>query len=214
MNARFAALMMNKYLKKVILPFYRLWYDAKWQRYLRTTDHIRLVIGSAKIGPIGWFETDILVLDVTNEQQFRRFFTKRKIQLVMAEHVLEHLTTRQLEQMLSNFREYATDDVNIRIAVPDGLHVDPNYIESVRPGGTGGGADDHKHLFTYRSLSEIFGRYGFKANLQEYWDEQGKFHSIYRNDDKGIIRRSLLNDSRNADGKPHYTSLIIDFTRQ
>jgi predicted SAM-dependent methyltransferase len=206
--------MMNKHLKKIILPFYRLWYDAKWRRYLRHTDQIRIVIGSAQIGLPGWFETDILILDVTNEQQFQRFFTRRKIQRVMAEHVLEHLTTAQIEQMLRNFRQYCTADVNIRIAVPDGFHGDPAYIENVRPGGSGNGADDHKHLFTYHSLSEIFGRYGFKAHPLEYWDEQGQFHSSYRNDDKGTIRRSLLNDARNADGKPHYTSLIIDFTRQ
>jgi len=42
----------------------------------------------------------------------------------------------------------------LRIAVPDGCHPDPNYIEHVRPGGTGAGADDHQFLYTYKTITE------------------------------------------------------------
>ena len=38
---------------------------------------------------------------------------------------------------------------NFRIAVPDGFHTDPSYIENVKPGGTGEGSEDHKNLFNY-----------------------------------------------------------------
>jgi len=115
--------------------------------------------------------------------------------------------------MLKNFYIYTSDKVNIRIAVPDGFHPDKNYIERVKPGGSGEGAHDHKNLFDYKSLTNLFEKHGFKSKLIEYWDEDGVFHSNYFNDNKGFIDRSFLNDSRNKDGKPNYTSLIIDFTK-
>jgi predicted SAM-dependent methyltransferase len=80
----------------------------------------------------------------------------------------------------------------------------------VKPGGSGEGAQDHKQLFNYKSMSSLFGRFGFKAEMIEYWDEDGKFHSNY-SDENGHIYRCFRNDLRNKDGKPNYTSLIIDF---
>lgn len=205
--------MVNKYVKQIILPFYRLWNDIKWQQYKRSHKDINLVIGAANLGEDEWFKTDILILDVTNEKQFRHFFSERKIRRVLAEHVLEHLTTEQIDQMLVNILKYSTPDVRIRIAVPDGNHANPLYIEGAKPGGTGAGADDHKHLFTYQSLSNIFSRHGFKAHLVEYWDENKEFHTVYKDDENGLIRRSYVNDPRRKDDVPYYTSLIIDFTR-
>ena len=204
---------LNKHVRNLLLPFYRAYYDLKWKQYTRNHTQVNLIIGGAGIHFPGWFETDIFILDVTNENQFRHFFSMHKINKVMAEHVLEHLTTQQIETMLVHLYKYSAPDLNIRIAVPDGFHADPAYINMVKPGGTGNGADDHKHLFTYQSLSALFERNKFKPHLLEYWDEQGNFHSHYKNDDKGTIRRSMLNDPRNAGGKPVYTSLIIDFTK-
>ena len=62
---------------------------------------------------------------------------------------MEHLTDSELELMVQNFYRYSNQNVNIRIAVPDGFHKDKNYINTVKPGGTGEGADDHKNLFNY-----------------------------------------------------------------
>jgi predicted SAM-dependent methyltransferase len=204
---------MNPKLRQLILPFYRLYYDIKWRWYIQKYKEVKLIVGAGKIPFEGWFATDILVLDVTNEKQFQRFFSEHKIEKVLAEHVLEHLTTKQIELMARNIYRYSTPGVKIRVAVPDGLHADDAYINMVKPNGTGNGADDHKHLFTYRSLSAIFERNKYKTHLLEYWDENKQFHSIYKNDDSGYIRRSLINDARNAGGKPVYTSLIIDFTK-
>ena len=38
-------------------------------------------------------------------------------------------------------------------------------------------------------------------------------HQGYSNDENGYVLRSFINDSRNSDGIPHYTSLIIDFKK-
>lgn len=204
--------MINTF-KKIILPFYKLYYDFRWLLYKNSHRDTKLVIGSSGIAEPDWFETDVLILDVTREGHFRHFFSGRAIGMVFAEHVLEHLTAEQIKLMAQNIYKYSSAGVNIRVAVPDGFHGDSKYIEMVKPGGTGAGADDHKHLFTYQSLPPLFEKYGYKTTLLEYWDKDRMFHSVYQNDDKGRVRRSFINDSRNADGQPHYTSLIVDFTK-
>ena len=150
-------------------------------------------------------------MDVTNESDFKKLLGTRKIHNVLAEHVFEHLSTDDISKAAENLFKFTSDKSNIRIAVPDGFHKSNTYIDQVRPGGIGIGANDHKNLFDYKSLSEIFNNHGFKSNLIEYWDEEGNFHSYYIDDDKGFIKRCYKNDPRNRDGNPNYTSLIIDF---
>ena len=75
--------------------------------------------------------------------------------------------------------------------MPDGFHPDKKYINKVKPGGSGEGAEDHKHLFNYKILIEIFKETGYKAKIVEYWDEKGKFHSSY-DDNNGYIKRCFL----------------------
>lgn len=185
-----------------------------WKQWIKKENKIKINIGASETKFEGWFQTEQYFLDVSNRKDFVKMFSDHKINYILAEHVLEHVTNNDLAIMLKNFVDFTHDDINIRIAVPDGFHIDPVYIENVRPGGTGAGAHDHKNLFTYRSLSKLFSDAGFKAHPIEYWDEKGIFHQGYLNDEKGHIRRSFINDSRNASGKPVYTSLIIDFTKK
>ena len=196
-----------------LVPFIKVFKYLSWQYYLRLAKEIKIDVGAGSTKYKDWFNTDIDTLDVTNEEDFKKYFSRKKIKNILAEHVLEHLFDNDLNLMIMNFLKYSDDNINIRIAVPDGFHSNINYINRVKPGGTGEGAHDHKHLFNYRTLSELFEKQGFKADLVEYWDEKGNFHSKYKNDEKGYITRSLINDERNQDGKPNYTSLIIDFSR-
>lgn len=205
---------LKQFIYKGLIPLIRIWKLLLWNFYLRTHKEINLIVGAGPTKFKGWFATDIVTLDVTNESNFKKYFRYKKINKILAEHVLEHLTAEELQLMISNFYKYSTGNVNIRIAVPDGFHTNEEYINTVKPNGTGEGADDHKHLFTYKSLSEIFEKFGFIALLKEYWDEKGEFHTIYKNDDLGIVRRSFINDKRNNDNKPNYTSLIIDFKKK
>jgi len=210
-----------KFILSPIIPFYKAYckrkWEKRWQVYLQTNQEINLNVGASITRFAGWFPTDIEInayhLDVTSKTDFERTLGNRKIKRILAEHVFEHLTTQQIEIALQYFYQYTTPDVNIRIAVPDGLHTNETYIQQVRIGGTGNGSDDHKQLFTYKTLGNIFEKAGFKALPVEYWDEQGQFHAGYQDDANGFIGRSLLHDSRNKDGKPHYTSLIMDFRK-
>lgn len=201
----------KQFVYRRLIPFMRLGKKLGWYFYLISHNEIKINVGSGFSKYKGWFATEIETLDVTNEKHFEKYFKKKKINRILAEHVLEHLTDDELNKMADNFFKYSAQDINIRIAVPDGYHSDKNYIDIVRPGGTGEGADEHQHLFNYKSLSELFERKNFKSIPVEYWDENGKFHPGYKNDDNGFVRRSFLNDKRNQDGNPVYTSLIIDF---
>ena len=98
----------------------------------------------------------------------------------------------------------------LRLAVPDGFHRDPAYIEYVRPGGTGAGADDHQVLYTYRSLGALLEKAEFEVTCLEHFDEDGAFHCQNWDVDDGLIHRSIRHDARNQDGQPNYTSLIVD----
>jgi len=201
----------KQFVYKKLIPFIQIWKKLSWQIYLSTHSEIKIVVGAGPTKYKGWFSTDIATLDVTNDIHFKKYFKKKRIHKVLAEHVLEHLTKNELELMINNFQKYSSKDVNIRIAVPDGFHKDKEYIERVKPGGTGEGAEDHKHLFNYKSLTGLFEAQNFKAKFVEYWDEEGNFHSIYSNDENGFVKRSFINDSRNLNGIPNYTSLIVDF---
>lgn len=71
------------------------------------------------------------------------------------------------------------------------------------------GADDHKILYDYRSMTE---KLGFEINLLQYWDTQGNFHFNERSDEGGRISRSKRYE-RNESGVVKYTPLVIDATK-
>ena len=204
---------IKKIIYQLILPILKIIKYISWLLYLKTEDEIKIVVGAGPTNYKSWFSTDIDTLDITNEKDFKKYFTKKRINKILAEHVLEHLTENELELIAHNFYKYSENDINVRIAVPDGFHKDTKYIDRVKPGGTGYGADDHKNLFNYESLSQIFEKVGFKTKLIEYWDEFGIFTTKYKNDENGYIKRSFINDDRNKNGKPNYTSLIVDFSK-
>ena len=203
----------KQFIYRRLIPLIRIQKYIQWLNYLKSHDSVYLVLGAGPTIYDSWFSTDIATLDVTQEKDFKKYFKNKKINKVLAEHVIEHLSSEQIIIMNKNIYKYSEPDLNIRIAVPDGFHPDIEYINKVKPGGSGEGADDHKHLFDYKTLTEIFNETGYEAKLVEYWDENGKFHSSY-DDDNGFIKRCLSNDLRNKDGNPRYTSLIIDFTKK
>lgn len=204
---------IKQFIYHLLVPILRLIKYIRWKNYLKTSPKIQLVVGAGGTSFPGWFDTDIDTLDITNEMDFEKYFSIKKIDKILAEHVLEHLTNNELELMVKNFYKYSTNEINIRIAVPDGFHKDDSYIKKVKPGGTGLGAEDHKNLFDYKSLSSIFESVGFKSVPVEYWDENHMFHKGYSNDENGFISRSFINDERNKNGEPAYTSLIMDFRK-
>jgi predicted SAM-dependent methyltransferase len=170
----------------------------------------QIVIGSAGIAGPGWLATDKESLDVVDRESFARHWNPGTLRIFLAEHVLEHLAEAEAERAIANCFEFLRPGGRLRIAVPDGCHPDPAYIESVRPGGTGAGAEDHKALYSHESLAGKLAMGGFRVELLEYWDESGRFHAREWSSEDGHIRRSSRHDPRNRAGALTYTSLIVD----
>ena len=185
--------------------------ETPLQQMVNRQEIIRLVVGSGGL-PVqaGWIATDIISLDVTDDENWMEVLSGRKVTNVFAEHVWEHLTTKQAEISNNLIYKYLKPKGRFRIAVPDGFHPDHEYINHVKPGGHGPGADDHKLLYTYITLRDSLINSGFKVELLEYWDENGKFHFTDWNTEHGKVMRSRRYDQRNVNGELKYTSLIID----
>ncbi len=174
-----------------------------------TNKPLKVVIGAGNTVFKGWLLTDIDFLDITDEENWSRYFKEGEISNILAEHVWEHLTREESKVSLENCFKFLKKDGNLRIAVPDGNFPNEQYINYVRPGGDGAGADDHKILYTYRSLGDELERAGFAVRLIEYFNESGQFVRQELDIEKGFVHRSYEYDKRNKDGI-NYTSIIID----
>jgi predicted SAM-dependent methyltransferase len=198
-------------IKKILLKFFKKNIsNMQLKNVGKSRDAVRIIIGSGYTFYTNWILTDIETLNIIIKSNWEKYFKPNTISSVLAEHVFEHLQETDFDLALENIYHFLKVGGNLRIAVPDGFQVSQDYISSVKPGGTGNGSHDHKFLYNYLSLSTKLEKYGFKVNLIEYFDENGKFHLTPWNDVDGKIRRSALNDTRNFDGNLNYTSLIID----
>lgn len=170
----------------------------------------RVMIGSANVSQSGWVKTDIGHLNIVHEKDWARYFVKGSIDALLAEHVLEHLTMDECRTAARNCFTFLKHGGYFRIAVPDGNFPDQEYLEHVRPMGSGPGADDHKVLYTVNTLSAVFESAGFIVNALEYWDANAVFHCSPWKPEDGFILRSRWNDRRNSDQTIRYTSIILD----
>ena len=176
------------------------------------TNILKLNVGCGRKKYKEWINTDKDKLDITDINSWsNNTIEANSIKRILAEHVFEHLSETDRDKTIQNFKHFIANDGIIRIAVPDGYHPDPNYINQVKVGGSGRSADDHKFLYTYKSLSELFENQGFVAQPLEFFDENREFHFIDWSSDDGFIKRSSRYDRRNKKKKLSYTSLIIDF---
>ncbi len=179
--------------------------------YLLKNQKKKFNVGSANTS-VGddWFSSDIDVLNITKRQDWVRILLFTKLDNIMAEHVWEHLTDSDTQLANKNCFDFLKKGGSMRLAVPDGLHPDKEYIDYVKPGGWGAGADDHKILYNYKIMIERLEKVGFEVKLLEHWDEDGNFHYTEWFDEQGRISRSKRYDERNESGELKYTSLIID----
>ena len=158
--------------------------------------------------------TDLPVLDALNPAHWRRIFPPRSIDRILAEHVVEHWTEVEFRKFLGILPPFLSEDASLRIAVPDGFHPDPNYIDFVKPGGSGSGADDHRVLYNHITMTDSLCKEEYDYELLEYFDEVGHFHRSPWKASDGIITRSADHDHRNKTRALSYTSLIVDAWRK
>lgn len=191
-------------MKKIFIRF-RIFRKLRGKRFLKIN------VGSAGINSSpDWLATDIDILDVTKATNWFNILFYLRVDNIMAEHVWEHLSIKDTRRANKNCFRFLRNGGKLRIAVPDGFNPDPKYIEYVKPGGNGAGAEDHKILYNYKIMKSYLEEVGFKVELLEYWDEDGLFHFKEWDNNDGHIIRSKRYDRRNQQGKLNYTSLIVD----
>lgn len=175
----------------------------------------RIIVGASDTQFEGWIPTDKEILNLLVEKDWASYFKPNSLDAILSEHVWEHLAHHEALIAARNCFRFLKPGGYIRVAVPDGFHPDPGYIEWVRPGGNGLGAEDHKVLYTYDTFRKVFASVGFSVSMCEYYDEQGEFHSIEWAPESGMIRRSTRFDKINFDRSKsgvnfEFTSIILD----
>lgn len=170
---------------------------------------LNIIIGSEKTAYPNWLPTNIESLNLLEKSSFQNLFGEKKAAKFLAEHVFEHISYANALIALKNCFQFMKKGGSIRIAVPDGFHPNKDYIDMVKPGGHGEGADDHKLLYDYHQLSKVLEDAGFRVQLLEYYDEQQQFHFTDWKSEDGHILRSRRFDKR-FNEPLGYSSLIID----
>lgn len=171
---------------------------------------LRLVIGASGVCDVGWIDTDIEILNLLELKDWEKYFDKNSIAAILSEHVWEHLSLDEGLVAACLCFEYIKPGGYLRVAVPDGFHLNKEYIDHVKPGGTGDGSDDHKVLYNNITLTALFQKAGFSVELLEYFDSKNVFHATDWSIAEGKIHRSQRYDDRNVNGELNYTSLILD----
>lgn len=169
-----------------------------------------LVIGAGGTRHEGWLITDLPTLDALKSADWRRVVPPRSIDRILAEQVIEHWTEDQFSLFLRVIRTFLSGQGFVRIAVPDGFHPNPSYIENVSPGGVGAGADDPKVFYDYVTIGDILSEEQYNHELLEYFDEAGRFHRSSWDISDGFVQRSAHHDRRNRQRPLSYTSPIVD----
>jgi len=201
----------------VLKRFYRVCDD--WLKtYAHHTNHIvfksgefqeklKVTLGAGGVYQKGFLPTDVDSLDITNPQDWKKLFSPNSIDIMLAEHVFEHLDNQEVIYALANCFKYLKQGGKLRIAVPDKFRRDPQYVNSVKPP-----KDGHKSYFSHPELTTLCQKTGFNVKLLEYFDSSGKFHFVEWDIEDGFVRRSVRFDSQTSFRKKnyHYTSLIID----
>ncbi|ATP58084.1 hypothetical protein CPT03_17240 [Pedobacter ginsengisoli] len=174
-----------------------------------STGKLQIIIGAHTTDYKDWLPTNIENLNLLEIDSFDNLFGDKKADRFLAEHVFEHISYDDAIIALKNCNKYLKKGGVVRIAVPDGFHPNPDYINMVKPGGHGEGAHDHKLLYDYKTLSKAFEESGYRVNLLEYYDENGQFHFNEWDSKDGHVIRSKRYDKR-FNEPLGYSSLIVE----
>lgn len=174
---------------------------------------LRVVIGAGDQAYAGWISTGKDQLDLRRPLDWSESFGSRSVDTFLAEHVWEHLTFAEGRRAARLCYRYLKAGGLLRCAVPDANFPDEAYQRTVKVGGPGPAdhpAADHKIVYDYRLLRDVFVSAGFEVDLLEYCDEEGRFHHHPWDPSDGPIHRSLRSDPRNTQGRLGFVSLILD----
>ena len=170
---------------------------------------LRIGIGAGNQAWPGWIASQGNELNLLRRDQWETIFGDRRIDALLCEHVLEHLTEAEGRAAATLCYDFLKPGGYLRCAVPDANFRNEAYQRAVQAGGPGSAAD-HKLVYDYGLLSDVLTSAGFVVDLLEYCDDTGRFHFNYWDPADGPVGRSVRSDTRNQDGKLGFVSLIVD----
>lgn len=174
---------------------------------------IKIIVGASSQSYPGWIQAQEHELNLLIRHDWELSFGDRKIDAILSEHVWEHLTYDEGVEAARLCNSYLKSGGYIRCAVPDGYFRNDWYQNIVKIGGPGPKdhpAASHKIVHNYKSLTQMFEEAGFRVNLLEYCDADGKFHFNEWDPEEGFIYRSYRFDHRNSKESLGFVSLIVD----
>lgn len=180
------------------------------KRKIYNSDKIKIVIGAGDTYYKSWLSSDKSIFDITNEKDWKFYFSKRKIDNLLAEHVLEHLTFEDTKKVLGLAYKFLNEGGIFRIAVPDAFHPSSYVRELTGIHGIEPGADDHKSHFSITDFEDMSSTIGFKLRKLEYFNNQGNFIRSEFNMENGYISRCSENYSgRFTQNRNEYEKMIL-----
>jgi len=182
----------------------RVWNLRKLASHARP---LKVVLGAGPTRFPGWFQTDKEILDVTLPADWRALFKPGSIDILLSEHMLEHLSAAEAGTALAECYRYLKPRGLLRIAVPDGYRRDPDYVKEASPPN-----DGHQVLYNVDTLTALLQSVGFATTPLEYFDAEEQFHAVPWDENDGLIQRSARFDTQKSfqRGDLFYTSVIID----
>jgi predicted SAM-dependent methyltransferase len=171
---------------------------------------LRIVIGAGGTTFPGWVPSEQGALDLLRPETWARHLADASVDALLSEHVWEHLTPEQGLVAARTCHRFLRPGGYLRVAVPDGNHPSPEYIRYVEVGGTAGGDDPHKVLYTLDTFRTVFEAVGFAVTPLEWFDAGGTFREADWSPEGGMIERSRRFEERNRDGVLRITSIILD----
>ena len=97
-----------------------------------STGKLNIIIGAHTTDYKNWLPTNIESLNLLEISSFENLFGDKKASRFLAEHVFEHISYDDAILALRNCYKYLEKGGTIRIAVPDGFHPNPDYIDMVK----------------------------------------------------------------------------------
>lgn len=174
---------------------------------------MKVILGAGETTIQGWLSTQESNLNILDCNDWLNLFDEESIDLLLAEHVWEHMTLADGVKAAKNCFRFLKSGGKIRCAVPDKNFDNEWYQNMVQVGGPGPidhPAYSHKIVYDYKLLEAVFVQAGFDVHLLEYCDENHCFHFTQWDEDEGMVGRSYRFDTRNSENKLGMVSIIID----
>ena len=177
--------------------------------YKKKNQKIKIIIGSSKTKYNGWFSTEQYFLDITKQEDWGFLFDK-KIDNILLEHVIEHLSYRDFVRFLEIVKKYLNKGATIRIAVPDKYHPSRYIRELTDVNGKEPGAKGHKYFYSIDDFEGIASQTGYVLRKLEYFNLNGLFIKNDFDYENGYISRCSYNYKGRFKNNPKEYKKMID----